>query len=272
MIELGIRAHDLGRMTAGEIANKAHDFGFSGIQLVISKALSTPADLNRPDLVRQALGPMKIMMLGAYFNPVHPDQNLVQKGISDFKAHLAIAKQLKANCVGSETGSLMGTPWGYHPDNHQPEILDKVIRIFQDLVATAEEVDGVVAVEGAFNHVAYNPEKIRILLDQIHHPRLKVIVDLFNFLHPGNVDQQLSILDECLRLFPEQILIFHLKDFVVEQGRLRQVGLGQGRMKYPEIIARIKRITPNAFLIFEGVTGNDIQPSVDYINQLLSKE
>jgi sugar phosphate isomerase/epimerase len=166
----------------------------------------------------------------------------------------------------------MGMPWGYHPDNHQPETLKKVIRVFQDLVITAEANDSFVAVEGAFNHVAYNPEKIRILLDQINHPRLKVIVDLFNFLHPGNVDQQLAILDECLGLFPEQILIFHLKDFVVDQGRLRQVGLGQGQMKYPDVIARIKRITPNAFLIFEGVTGDDIQPSVAYINQLLSKE
>ena len=272
VIRLGIRAHDVGRMTADILAETIRVYGFDGVQLVLGKALDTP--VTESDLlgVRQAFDNPSIMMLGAYFNPVHPDAGVVREGIASFKRHLDWAGQLGADLVGSETGSLMGSPWGYVPGNHEDETLARVIDIFKDLVSHAETVQRKVAVEGAYAHVAYSPQRIRTMLDAIASEQLVVTVDLFNFLHVGNHHAHLSILDQCMDLFKDKIAIFHLKDYVLDQGMLRQVAPGQGMMDYPAIIARIKQETPDASLIFEGVTGADIATSLVYIKDLLGKE
>jgi sugar phosphate isomerase/epimerase len=82
----------------------------------------------------------------------------------------------------------------------------------------------------------------------------------------------MGILEDCFKYLRDDIVIFHLKDFVVEDDKLKQVGLGQGLMDYPTIIKRIKQEAPEAYLIFEGVTGEDILTSIEYIKRLLKEE
>ena len=54
----------------------------------------------------------------------------------------------------------------------------------------------------------------------------------------------------------------------MEDGKLRQVALGKGLMDYPYIMKQIKTHVPDAFLIFEGITGKDIAPSREIIRGL----
>lgn len=272
MNKIGIRAHDIGKLNPDRLAEKVRSFGFDGVQLVFKKAFENPVDFNDLKNVKAAFQETKIMMLGAYFNPVHPNKEEIVSGIAYFKKHLLIANELGADFVGSETGSLMGSPWGFLPENHKHETLTDVIKVFQELTEFAEGCNTKIAIEGAYAHVAYSPEKVREVLDAIASKNLKVTVDLYNFLHLGNYQNRMKIFDECFRYLRDEIVIFHLKDFVVEEGKLRQVGLGQGLMDYPAIIKRIKQETPEAYLIFEGVTGEDIITSIDYIKRLMKEE
>ena len=59
--------------------------------------------------------------------------------------------------------------------------------------------------------------------------------------------------------------MFHIKDFNVVDGKLVQCGIGKGIMNWKQYIPRIIRECPEAVLILEGVTGEDIQPSIEYI-------
>ena len=67
----------------------------------------------------------------------------------------------------------------------------------------------------------------------------------------------------------DKIVLFHLKDYIVDNGKLVQVGLGQGLMDFPFIIKTIKENFTDAFLIFEGVVGEDIDTSLSYIKNLV---
>lgn len=272
MNKLGIRAHDVGKHHAKELASKIDDLGFDGVQLVIKKALLDDAPFDHLDVIKNAFVKPYIMMLGAYFNPVHPDEKEVRDGIQYFKKHLEIASHLGTSYVGSETGSYQGSPWTLHPKNHTDEAMDRVVEVFRELADEAKKLNVFVAIEGAYQHVAYSPKRLKDIIDRIHSPHVKVIVDLFNYLHIGNVDERMTILDEAIDLFGDQIVIFHLKDFVIQDNRLVQVGLGQGLMDYPKIIKLIKEKTPDAYLIFEGVTGDDIVSSYQLIQSLLIKE
>ncbi len=272
MNKLGIRAHDVGKYHANELAAKIDDLGFDGVQLVIKKALLDDAPFDHLDVIKNAFVMPYIMMLGAYFNPVHPDEKEVRDGIQYFKKHLEIASHLGTSYVGSETGSYQGSPWTLHPKNHTDEAMDRVVEVFRELADEAKKHNVFVAIEGAYQHIAYSPKRLKDIIDRIHSPHVKVIVDLFNYLHIGNIDERMTILDEAIDLFGDQIVIFHLKDFIIQDNRLVQVGLGQGLMDYPRIIKLIKEKTPDAYLIFEGVTGDDIVSSYQLIQSLLIKE
>lgn len=271
MIDLGIRAHDVKCTTADELSSSIHDLGFAGVQLVLKKALSKDVSQISPEIIREAFKDPYVMMLGAYFNPVHPDLSIQHIGIDLFRKHIAFAAKTGIRYVGSETGSLMGSPWGYMPENHGSAPLETVIAIFSDLVRDAQRHNVFVAIEGAYAHVAFSPERIRTILDRISSPNLKVTIDLFNFLNLENHTRHLEIFDRCLELFKDDIAIIHLKDYVVAGNTLKTVGLGEGLMAYQDLIPKIKSSLPDVHLIFEGVTGDSIPKSMTYIKTLLER-
>ena len=269
MNKVGIRAHDIGKMSPEALANKVQSYGFDGIQLVFKKAFDMDVDFNDLNLIKKHFTNPMIMMLGAYFNPVHPDPKAVTQGIDYFKQHLETAFSLNCKYVGTETGSLMGSPWGYVKENHDQKALDDVITIVKDLAVFAEKKNSYIAIEGAYAHVAYSPKRVQEIIDAVNSPNLKVTIDLYNFLHIGNYEKRMEIFEESLALLKDDIVIFHFKDFIVKENQLVQVGLGQGLMDYPRMIKRIQEVKPDAYLIFEGVTGVDIETSLVYIKKII---
>ncbi len=272
MNKIGIRAHDIGQFDPHTLADHVKQLGFDGVQLVFKKAIIGSVGLDRMTEIKDAFQGLDLMMLGAYFNPVHPDPAVVKEGYETFKQTLEMARILGADTVGSETGSYMGSPWNYVPENHTETALNRVIEVFKGLVGVAEKTGSMIAIEGAYAHVCYDPKRVKAVVDALKSKHVKVTVDLYNFLNINNHQDHLSILDEALMLLKDDIKIFHLKDYVVENEGLKQVGLGLGLMNYPEIIRRIQDNCPCAHLIFEGVTGEDIQTSLQYIRKLIERK
>ncbi len=264
---IGIRAHDFGQLGLLDLKKSIDINGFDGIQLVISKTLNQSYKNDELRLVLDG----KIMMLGAYFNMVHPDLNIIAQGVKNFVKTIHQAQEIGVEFVGSETGSLMGSPWGYVKENHNDDTYNKAKKIILKLLHEAKETNVKLAIEGAYAHVIYSPKRMKQLLEEINNPKLKVTVDLYNFLNIDNHQDHLQIFKECLNLFSEEIVIFHLKDYKIENQKLVQVGLGQGLMNYKEIIPLIKKYNPNSYLIFEGVQGAEIPSSLKYINQLIDQ-
>lgn len=267
-MKLGVRAHDIqAGITPSELKQKMDILGFDGLQLVFNKVFSKSID--EVDLLEIKKNFDKnIFLLGAYFNMVHPNLEEVNQGIINFKKHLDIADSINAPFVGSETGSLMGSPWGYMPMNHSDESFLKVVKIVLELVEYAKNMKVDVAIEGAYAHVIYSPKRMYQLLQAINHPKLKVILDLYNFLNIDNHEKHLDIFKEALDLYADKIVIFHLKDYIVLDGKLVQVGLGKGLMKYHEIIELIKEKRPDSYLIFEGVKSEDLASSLKFISNI----
>ena len=70
---------------------------------------------------------LEIFMLGAYFNPVHSNKELVRTNVEYFKEHLKYANELNCRYVGTETGSYNDDKWTYHPQNRTEEALQTVV-------------------------------------------------------------------------------------------------------------------------------------------------
>ena len=156
----------------------------------------------------------------------------------------------------------------YHPQNRTEEAVDKVAETFSRLCDIAAQQGSMVAVEGAAGHVCYDVATLAKARQRIGKPT-KVIFDLFNYLDAGNQFDYLSILEEGLKTFAGEILLFHMKDCrLMEGGEPKQVPLGTGDLNMEEILRRIKAYDENAVLTLEGTTDPDISHAVHTIETI----
>lgn len=276
MMKLFIRAHDLGVKGEENITARLDELGLSGVQLVAYKCLDDVAYVpgsitaQRAEKFRrtfEAAG-KTVPLIGAYFNPVHPDEQKIKNGIAVFKDYLSLAKELGCDIVGSETGSYNGDKWTYHPQNRTEEAVLRVERVFSELCGYAEDRGVNVGMEGAFGHVCWNVKTLERAVKDIGAKNIKIIFDLYNYLDSSNIDKMYDILDEGLQTFGDRICVFHIKDCTVsEDGSLKQCGVGKGIFDYDRILSEIKKVCPDANLVFEGTTGEDIAPAVAHLKE-----
>ena len=274
-----IRAHDLGVKGEKEVALAVGNNDLDGVQLVAYKCTTDvkyePGFIteSRAGEIGNTLreGGLEIPLIGAYFNPVHPNTEKIERGIKIFKDYLDVASSIGCDTVGSETGSYNGEPWIYHPMNHSDEALDRIVDTFSDLADHAARQHKYIAMEGAFGHVCHTPERLYEAIRRIGKPNIKVIFDLYNYLDISNVDEAYDILDRGLLLFGRKILLFHIKDFVISDGKLKQCGVGKGVLDYGRILRKIYDHNPNAILVLEGTTGDDIGYAVSHIRKKINE-
>ena len=279
-MKIFIRAHDLGVKDIGPIAEKLCEYELDGVQFVGYKCLSDVkqtvgsfTQVHAENVVKTLKNVNKtIPLIGAYFNPVHPNLEKRAAGIALFKEYIDYAKALGSSYVGSETGSCLGEPWAYHPDNRTEKSYATVVETFRSLADYAAERGVNIAMEGAFGHVAYCPEMLDELVRRIDRKNIGIIFDLYNYLAPENYLEAYDILDRGLSIFGDRILLFHIKDFVVaDDGSLKQVSVGQGILDFDKILKKIYNHNPDALLVFEGTMGVELPESIRFIKEKIKK-
>ena len=274
MMKLFIRAHDLGVKGEENIVSRLDELGLDGVQLVAYKCLEgipyTPGAVTkeRAEGFRRVFenAGKTVPLIGAYFNPVHPDEQKISNGIAVFKDYLSLAREFGCDIVGSETGSYNGDKWIYHPQNRTEEAVNRVVSTFSELCEYAQDFGVNVGMEGAFGHVCWNVKTLDRAVKSIGRNNIRFIFDLYNYLDGSNVDRMYEILDEGLQTFGDRICVFHIKDCTVNwDGSLKQCSVGKGIFDYSRILSEIKKVCPDADLVFEGTTGEDIASAVAHL-------
>lgn len=278
-MKLMVRAHDLGVKGAENINNRLCELGLDGVQFVAYKSIEGVACAPNQMTVEQAIDISKkikangkeIALIGAYFNPVHPNTSKIDNGIAVFRDYISLAKTIGCDYVGSETGSYNGDPWIYHPMNHSDEALDRVVETFSSLADFAAENGVNIAIEGAFGHVCHTPERLKLAFNRMNKDNIKFIFDLYNYLDISNVDKAYEILERGISLLGDRILLFHIKDFVIEDNKLKQCGVGKGVLDYNRILEAIFKHNPRATLVLEGTVGDDLPFAISYLKDKINK-
>lgn len=278
-MKLMIRAHDLDVRGEWAVAEALRERGLDGVQLVVYKCTDDvkyeqgAINSTRAAEIGKAIKAYgaKIPLIGAYFNCVHPNEEKIERGIAVFKDYLDVAEVIGCETVGSETGSYNGDPWIYHPMNHSDEALDRVVSTFTELADHAMTRGRFIGMEGAFGHVCHTPERLAEAVRRIGRSNIRIIFDLYNYLDISNVDTAYEILDRGLELFGKQILLFHVKDFIIADGKLKQCGVGKGVLDFKRIFGKIYAHNPDAILVLEGTTGEDIDYAISHLRKIINE-
>lgn len=275
-MQIAFRTHDLGVKGLENAVQKCFSCGISAVQLVAYKFLDdvkyAPNGLTkeRAEEIGKALktAGISVPLIGAYFNPVHSNKEKVASCKAVFKDYLKYSALLGCNIVGSETGSFNDDKWTYNPLNRTEDALETVIKTFKELALYAKEVGAYIGMEGAAGHVCWNVATLKRAVDGVGGDNVKVIFDIYNYLDAQNYKNYLEILEEGLKTFAGKIVVFHIKDCVFEDGKLKQVAPGKGMFDFNKILGKIKAYDKNAVLVLEGTSGNDILPCINFINKV----
>lgn len=275
-MQIAFRTHDLGAKGLDAAIEKIKSCNIDAVQLVAYKFMDdikyAPGALNEKNTAEIGKAfrdaGVEVGLIGAYFNPVHSDKEKVARCKAIFKEYLKYSRNLGCNIVGSETGSFNDDKWTYNPLNRTEEALQTVISVFKELALYAKSVGAYIGMEGAAGHVCWNVKTLKRAYDAIAEDNVKIIFDIYNYLDAGNYKDYLEILDEGLETFAGKIHVFHIKDCVFEDGKLKQVAPGKGIFDFDKILSKIKAYDGNATLVLEGTTGENIVPCTEFIRKV----
>lgn len=268
-----IRAHDLGVTGTEQILKRLEQLEIDGVQMVCYKAYPDIAQLPGAIALDYATQIGKafsdagkiIPLVGAYFNPIHAEKKKVEDSLRIFEDYLRVCKAMGCDVVASETGSCNNDEWTYHPGNRTEESLQGVVRAFSQLCDVAADCGSIVAMEGCAGHVCWDVDTLARARRMIGR-KTKVVFDLYNFLDADNQGGYLKILDKGLDTFAGDIQVFHMKDCFLKSGsKPIQTPFGKGGLDLSAILGRIKDYDPNAVLVLEETTGDDIEYAVNTI-------
>ena len=275
-MKLCIRAHDLGVTGTEAILSRLNHLGLDGVQMVCYKAYpdiaQTPGAITSEraaEIGRAFADDGKVIpLVGAYFNPIHANKQKVEDSLRIFGDYLKVCNAMGCNVVASETGSCNNDEWTYHPGNRTEESLQGVVRAFTQLCDVASDYGSTVALEGCAGHVCWNVDTLVRARNMIGQ-KTRVVFDLYNFLDADNQGDYLKVLDKGLDVFAGDIQVFHMKDCILTNGsKPVQTPFGKGGLDLHAILGRIKAYDPNAALVLEETTGDDIEHAVKTIRNI----
>jgi sugar phosphate isomerase/epimerase len=281
MFQFGLRAHDLGRLPAEQLAQALAQFQPSSIQLALSKALSDPGGGNgtlSPGYARRLRHIFEsrniaIAVLGCYINPVHPDPDKRNQELLRFEEHLRFARDFGCAIVGTETGH-RSADGSFHPDTNKPETFDLLCRSLERLLRTAEACSALIGVEAvAGKHTISSIEKMATLLHRLDSPNLQVIYDPVNLIpQEGLTETQESFFARAMASFGSRIVAVHAKDFRMEAGqKIGTLPAGTGELNYPTLFRLLSQQKPWVDVLLEDCSPTSAGAALAFVRSLTAQ-
>lgn len=277
MMPLGVRAHDFGTMPAVDLARRIRAADLECVQLAPAKALPGVAalpgvlDSKMGESVRAAFdgAGVQIAVLGCYVNIVHPDMGERARLMARFKEHLRYAGSFGCGIVATETASL-NADWSWHPENKSERAFQEALSSVAELVEEAEKWGVTVGIEGVATHVMSSPRHLRRMLDALQSRCLRILFDPVNLLTIENAGEHRRLIDESFDLFGDRICALHVKDYVIDGGKIRSVSAGQGMLDLDYLFRCVAKRLSNIPVILEDTEPGTIGASIARVRRAVS--
>jgi sugar phosphate isomerase/epimerase len=225
------------------------------------------------DQIRQGSAARDITLaaVSGTYNMIHPNPEERQAGLRRLEGLAAACAGLRTRiitlCTGTRDPENM---WRRHPDNDSPEAWRDLLAAMEQALALAETYGVILGIEPEPGNVIDGAARGRCLLDELRSPRLKVIVDGANLLHPGDLGRQAQIFDQAFDLLGQDIVLAHAKELDA-QVRAGEIGPGRGCLDFDHYLALLQRSGYRGPLIVHGLPESAVADSLAYLRDRLAR-
>lgn len=247
------------------------------------RAVDCPLPLDSPDgTVRSYARAAEdagilIAEVGAWSNPISPDETVRAAALLKCKSALDLADRIGARCCVNIAGA-RGEQWdGPHPANLTEETFDLIVASVRDIIDSVQPKRSFYTLETMPWIWPDSPESYLRLLNAIDRPQFAVHLDPVNMINcPARFFSNSDFIRECFRLLGPHIKSAHAKDITLRPNltvHLDEVRPGLGGLDYPVFLRELSRLDPDTPLILEHLPNpEEYRLAADYIRAVAQAE
>jgi sugar phosphate isomerase/epimerase len=219
-----------------------------------------------------------IAEVGAWSNPISPDQNQAREAFKKCVDSLALAEAIGANCCVNISGSKNPTHWaGPHEANITDDTFDQIVEVTRKIIQEVQPSRTYFALEPMPWAYPDSADSYLRLIKAIDHKRFGVHMDPMNLIvSPRLFFSNGDLIKECFEKLGPYIRSCHGKDIVLKEDaytpQLSECRPGLGKMDYAVFLRELSKL-PNIPLMMEHLsTAEEYHLAASYIRSVGKKE
>lgn len=211
------------------------------------------------DAARQA--DVVIAEVGAWSNPLSPDEPTRRAAIAHCQNQLALAERIGARCCVNITGS-RGAQWdGPHPDNLTPQTFDMIVEATREIIDAVRPARTFYTLETMPWMYPDSPDSYLKLIHAIDRPACAAHLDPVNLVcSPQRFFDNAGLIRECFAKLGPFIKSCHAKDIALAPRlttHLDEVRPGLGGLDYGVFLDEMRRLDADTPLMLEHLTSEE---------------
>ncbi len=217
-----------------------------------------------------------IAEVGAWSNPLSPDDATRQAAIAHCQASLHLADRIGARCCVNITGS-RGPKWdGPDPRDLTDETFYMIVQTVRDIIDTVQPTRTYYTLETMPWAYPDSVENYLDLLSAIDRPACAVHLDPVNLVcSPQRYFGNAALLRECFAKLGPHIRSCHAKDILLAPElttHLSEVRAGLGALDYDVYLAELAHLDPDTPLMLEHLTlEKDYRLAAEHIRSVAAR-
>jgi sugar phosphate isomerase/epimerase len=274
LIQPGIFAKTFDRPSLTGVLDAVVENGFNRLQFNMACAgLSSMPENISFELVNQIANEVSVRnlrmdALSGTFNMIHPDKQILERGLKSLKALIYNAKQMGTSIITLCTGSCDAEDmWRFHPGNNSREAWSALCSTLERALVIAESKGVILGVEPELANVINSADKARRILDEMQSRHLKIIFDPANLFEKAAPTEIEKIITYGLELLGKDIVIAHAKDRKAD-GSFTAAGLGV--LPYSFFIHQLRETGFEGTLITHGLKETEAKQCAIFLTKQLT--
>ncbi len=218
-----------------------------------------------------------IAEVGAWSNPISPDDEARRKNIDKCIAQLGLAERLGSVCCVTIIGS-RGAQWnGPSPDNLTRETFDLAVATVREIVDAVNPAKTAFTLEMMGWGLPDSAELYLDLIQAVDRPGFAAHVDPVNLVNsPRRYYENAQLIEHTLQTLAPHIRSVHAKDVTLSGKHLVHLDEcrpGTGALDFPVLLRELDKLPPDTPLMLEHLPDADeYKAAADYIRLVAKQE
>ncbi|MBW8332989.1 MAG: sugar phosphate isomerase/epimerase [Prolixibacteraceae bacterium] len=215
-----------------------------------------------------------IAEVGAWSNPISPDQETAKKAIQKCIDSLALADEIGANCCVNVSGSRNPKHWaGPHKDNLTDATFDLIVETTRKIIDAVNPKHTYFTLECMPWAYPDSVDSYLKLIKAIDRERFGVHLDPMNLItSPQIYYRNGEMIRDCFRRLGPQIRSCHAKDITLREDnympQLDEIVAGKGNLDYSVFLTELAKLKDVPLMMEHLNTAEEYAQSAKYIRSV----
>ncbi|KPJ65887.1 MAG: xylose isomerase [Coxiella sp. DG_40] len=215
-----------------------------------------------------------IAEVGAWSNPISPNEKERSQAITKCREHLALAEKIGAKCCVNVSGSRNEKHWaGPHKDNLTKETFELIVETTRAIIDDVKPTRTYFTLEAMPWSYPDCPDSYLRLIKAIDRERFAVHLDPVNFVSsPQLYFKNAELIRECFEKLGPVIKSCHAKDILMKEDiyttHLDEVRPGLGQLDYATFLRELSKYPDTPLMLEHLPNAEEYRLAADHIRSV----